>query len=251
MDNLIYKSSIGKFVVKQIKGEFVHIEGMASTFGNLDKQGDVIVNGAFKKTIVDPERKVKFLNQHNSDQPIGVIDKLLETDEGLFMMARMPRENSLVKDLVPLLQMGAISDFSIGFLVVEADITPDGNRTIKEIDLVEISLVTMPANPKAKITGVKSDEEVLGISDVEGISTKREFEQMLSDTGKWTKKACIALASRFNEGERRDSVYQKLDQSDSDSKQKALKELDKLNQFFKTRGLKCPQKKMLTFSNKV
>lgn len=233
MNKLVYKSSVGKFVVKQVEGEFVHIEGMASTFGNMDRQGDVIVNGAFKKTIVDPERTVKFLNQHNSDQPIGVIDKLLETDEGLFMMARMPRENSLVKDLVPLLMMGAIGEFSIGFMIVEADITPDGNRTIKEIDLVEISIVTMPANPKAKITGVKSDEEVFGISDVEEISTKREFEQLLSDTGSFTKKACIALASRFNEGERRDSVYQKLDQSDSDFNKTALHELDKFNQFLK------------------
>lgn len=185
--------------------DFVTLEGLASTFGNIDRTGDVIEKGAFKNTIKlmkSGERVVRLLNQHRMDQPIGIVDSLKETDEGLFMVARMPRENSMVKDMVPLLKMKALSDFSIGFNITESENLDNGNRIIKEIDLWEVSVVTIPANEKAKITSVKKDseeEKIVDIHKAEAITSKRDFERTLRDSGLFTRKAAEILTKRFNE----------------------------------------------------
>ncbi len=184
--------------------DFVTLEGLASTFGNIDRTGDVIEKGAFKNTIKlmkSGERVVRLLNQHRMDQPIGIVDSLKETDEGLFMVARMPRENSMVKDMVPLLKMKALSDFSIGFNITEAENLDNGNRIIKEVDLWEVSVVTIPANEKAKITSVKkdTDDNVIDAHKAESITSKRDFERTLRDSGLFTRKGAEILTKRFNE----------------------------------------------------
>lgn len=215
--------------------DFVTLEGFASTFGNIDRTGDVIERGAFKNTIKlmkSGDRVVRLLNQHRQDKPIGIVDSLKETEEGLFMVARMPRENSIVKDLVPLLKMKALSDFSIGFNITEAENLDNGNRIIKDIDLFEVSIVTIPANEKAKITSVKKeddaaekDDKIVDAIKAESITTKKEYEQMLVGTGLYTKKARIILASRFKEDvERSDSVSEKNGRSDSAENLKLLME---------------------------
>lgn len=221
--------------------DFVTLEGLASTFGNIDRAGDIIEKGAFKKTIKlmkSGERVVRLLNQHRMDQPIGIVDSLKETDEGLLMIARMPRENSMVKDMVPLLKMKALNDFSIGFNITESENLDNGNRIIKEVDLWEVSVVTIPANEKAKITSVKKEENPMANNNVEkddkvvdaikaeSIVSKKEYEQMLKDTGLFTRKATVYLASRFTEDSRRsDSATDEKKQSDSVSNEDVLKSL--------------------------
>lgn len=248
MENLIFKNTKCEFQIKQSDSdEFIHIEGLASTFGNLDRDGDIIIKGAFKNTLT--RRMPKLLNQHRIDQPIGVIDQAFESEEGLRIKARMPKDNSMVKDLLPLLKMGALRDFSIGFNPIDVDITPDGNRVIKEIDLWEVSLVTIPANPEARVTGVKKlddskkdtskdkenkidkDENIVDAIKAETIVTKREFEQMLKDTGMFTKKAMITLASRFKEFEPQGDLEPKkpMQRDSVNDEEKLLKEaMDKL-----------------------
>lgn len=245
MENLAFKNALHKFEIKDLHAddEFVHIEGLASTFGNLDLDRDIIAKGAFANSLAT--RMPKLLNQHRQDQPIGVIDQAFEAEEGLRIKARMPKDNSMVKDLFPLLRMGAISSFSIGFNILEADTSSDGVRTIKEIDLQEVSIVTFPANEEAVITGVKKldenkenketkdiDDKIVDAIKAESISTKREFEQMLKDTGLFTKKAMITLASRFKEFDvRGDLDTSKKAQRDSvgEGNTKLLKEaMDKL-----------------------
>lgn len=245
MTNLIFKNTELKLSIKELNGDtddrFVHIEGLASTFGNIDRDDDIIAKGAFKNTLT--RRVPKFLNQHRMDQPIGVIDQAFEDEEGLRIKARMPKENSMVKDMLPLLKMGALGNFSIGFNVIESDTTPDGVRTIKEIDLWEISIVTIPANPEARVLGVKQlkekekeketkdiDDKIVDAIKAESISTKREFEQMLKDTGLFTKKAVITLASRFKEFTAQgDLEAVKKEQRDSVDEGKLLMEaMDKL-----------------------
>ncbi len=241
MENLAFKNTLCKLEIKELQDDdaFVHIEGLASTFGNLDRDNDIIAKGAFKNTLT--VRMPKLLNQHRMDQPIGVIDQAFEAEEGLRIKARMPKDNSMVKDMLPLLKMGALGDFSIGFNVLESDTSPDGVRTIKEVDLWEISIVTIPANPEAKITGIKKlegekeetkdmDDKIVDAIKAESISTKREFEQMLKDTGLFTKKAVITLASRFKEFTAQgDLDAEKKTQRDSVDEEKLLIEaMDKL-----------------------
>lgn len=225
MENLTFKDFDIKVEVKELSDEFVHLEGLASTFGTIDRTGDIIAKGAFANTLT--KRKPKFLNQHRMDQPIGVVDFIAEVEEGLIIKARMPKANSVVKDLFPLLQMGALSDFSIGFNVVDSDTTPDGNRTIKEIDLWEVSIVTIPANEDAKITRVKKledkDEKIIDAEMAESISTRKEFEQLLKGTGVFTRKAKVILASRFNENTPQGELDgKKKGQSDSVNEEKLL-----------------------------
>jgi len=153
-----FKDLSATFEVKELNDEFARIEGFASTFGNVDRTGDIIEKGAFLNSIDEHSRKnrqIKLLSQHNMKDVIGIIDDIFEEEEGLFIRARMPRDHSMVKDIVPLLKMGALGDFSIGFNVKESDKDSDGNRIIKEADLWEVSIVSVPANPKAQILNVK------------------------------------------------------------------------------------------------
>lgn len=207
MKNLDFKNTVCKFDIKGLHDDddFVNIEGLASTFGNLDRDNDIIAKGAFTNTLT--KRMPKLLNQHRTDQPVGVIDVAFEAEEGLRIKARMPKANSMVKDLLPLLTMGALNAFSIGFNIVESDTSADGVRIIKEVDLFEVSIVTFPANEEARILGVKKidektkdrDEKIVDAEMVESINTRKELEQVLKDTGMFTKKARYILASRFNE----------------------------------------------------
>ena len=185
--------------------DFVFVKGLASTFGNTDRQGDVIEKGAFKKTIKlmnSGERQVAFLNQHRTDQPIGIVTSLKEIGDNVEFEGKLARENSIVKDMLPLLKMGALHSVSIGYNIIDSEMDNDGKRTIKEIDLFELSIVTIPANEKAKITSVKKDDEeekIIDIHKAEAITSKRDFERTLRDSGLCTRKAAEILAKRFNE----------------------------------------------------
>lgn len=133
---------------------FHFFEGLASTFGNKDFGDDVIEKGAFKESL----KKITptILWQHNSHEPIGMPIELKETNEGLFVKAKMPKEDSLVSGRVaPQLRVKSITSMSIGFNVDEFEIK-DGIRFIQKLTLWEISLVTLPMNDKAKITNFKA-----------------------------------------------------------------------------------------------
>lgn len=229
MNKLLYHKVKSSLQIKELSDEYVHLEGLAATFGNLDRVGDIIVKGAFENTLT--KRMPKLLNQHDMYQPLGVVDMAYETNEGLYIKARMPKENSTVKDILPLLKMGALSDFSIGFNVDDSEASPDGNRILKAIDLWEISIVTIPANPRAKITSVKKlDElegEVIDAAKAETILTKREFEQVLEQTGLFTKKARVILASRFNETQG-EPAKKNSKQRDSVNEEKLLEAVEQL-----------------------
>lgn len=226
MENREFKSAGLSLEVKDISDDFVHLEGLASTFGSIDRTGDIIAKGAFANSLT--RRMPVLLNQHDMEQPIGVIDRADEVEEGLFIKARMPKANDTVRNLLPLLKMGALKSFSIGFNVDDSDTTPDGTRTLKEIDLWEVSIVTIPANPDAKITGVKkldTDEKMVDAEMAESINTRKEFEQLLKDTGMFTKKATMYLASKFTEDSKRsDSAGDRKKRSDSVDEEKLLME---------------------------
>lgn len=154
MENLLFKNSGNTFEYKEVDDGYIHLKGYASTFGNIDRVGDIVEKDAFSLSLT--QRMPKLLNQHKADEPLGVIDRAYANEIGLIIEARMPKDNAMVKNLIPLLKMGAISDFSIGYSVVDAEINDDGVRILKEVDLWEVSLVTFPANTNAKILSVKS-----------------------------------------------------------------------------------------------
>jgi len=166
------------FEVKALDDEARTIEGFGSIFGNEDSYGDVVEQGAFTKTL--KKRKPRMLWQHNSDQPIGVWDTIEERDKGLYMKGRI-LPTALGNDAYLLAKEGAIEGLSIGFTTKKDEFDNDKRvRKLLEVDLYEVSLVTFPANEKAKITNVKSLE---GVAFESLHEHKRMVEAALRDAG--------------------------------------------------------------------
>ncbi len=132
------------------------IEGMGSVFHHVDNGNDIVMPGAFAKTL--KARSPAMLWQHKSDQVIGVWDEVRETDQGLYVKGRI-LETALGNDAYTLAKAGALKGMSIGYGTKDASIDKKtGVRQLKELDLWEVSLVTFPMNERAGITRVKSAE---------------------------------------------------------------------------------------------
>ena len=173
-------------------------EGYASVFNNKDLGNDVIRRGAFADTLKGKKPKqIKLLYQHKTDEPIGVIDSLSEDNRGLYIKGRLAMGTQKGKEVYELMKMGAIDSMSIGYRMSADDYKydpKDKRRIIKSVDLMEISLVTFPMNPKAKITKVKLAE-----------MNTREIEHYLRDVGmpvNLANESANILFKSFNTGER-------------------------------------------------
>jgi HK97 family phage prohead protease len=146
------------FQVSEIKatgGEGI-IEGWASVFGGPpDTYGDVVVRGAFADSL--KRRTPKFLWQHDMAKPIGKVLSLEETDYGLYGRWQLAKTQQ-AQEAYELMKDGLVDGLSIGFFPEESEISPDGDRLLKKIDLLEISGVTIGANDRALIASVKTDQ---------------------------------------------------------------------------------------------
>lgn len=151
----------------EIKGEDGEkrgiVSGYASTFGNIDRVGDIIADTAFDRTIQDHKnrhnRPIRMYFNHNRNMVLGSIpiDKVRVDSRGLFIEANINLETQLGRETYELLKAGDLSDFSIGFHEIEFSFNFEtGINTILEIELLEISVVTEPANQEAMVTDIKS-----------------------------------------------------------------------------------------------
>lgn len=132
---------------------YYRFSGYASTFGNIDQGSDVVVNGAFLKSI--SLRKPKMLWQHDPTDPIGFWDVVKEDGHGLYVEGCIRKGTQRSEELHGYLLDGIIDAMSIGYTTIDFEM--DSNvRKLKELDLWEISLVTFPMNESAKVTSVKS-----------------------------------------------------------------------------------------------
>ena len=142
--------------------EYGFFEGYGSIFGNVDLGNDVIQKGAFTKSLESrPPSKVKLLYQHKSDMPIGIYDEITEDEKGLYVKGRIALKTRAGAEAYELLKIGALDGLSIGFKTNPKDVSYEDRgqkRIIKEVDLMEVSLVTFPMNPKATITVVKGED---------------------------------------------------------------------------------------------
>lgn len=153
-------------------GEEGVFQGYASTFHNKDLQDDIILPGAFKGARAP---QVRMLWQHDPGKVIGTWDELGENDRGLFVKGRLIMEVDQGREAYHLLKRKAIDAMSVGFRIPnrkrDMDIDEEtGVRRIKRVDLWEVSVVTFPANPKARIGRVKdalSHDEDPDIRDLE------------------------------------------------------------------------------------
>lgn len=131
-------------------------EGYASTYNNIDSGFDVVLPGAFTKSLQDrPASKIKMLWQHDSTQPIGVWKTVIEDSRGLFVKGKILKEVQRGAEAYALMKEGVIDSMSIGYRTLESDYTRDGVRQLKELGLMEVSLVTFAMNEQAVVTGLK------------------------------------------------------------------------------------------------
>ena len=142
--------------------EYGVFEGYGSIFNNTDLGNDVVQNGAFLKSLKKTGAKgVKLLYQHKTDMPIGVFDEIEEDKRGLKVKGRLALKTQAGAEAYELMKMGALDGLSIGFRISPSGQSYDAKtkrRMIKEVELMEISLVTFPMNPKAKVRSVKGAE---------------------------------------------------------------------------------------------
>lgn len=142
--------------------------GYASVFNVVDSQRDIMLAGAFSKTLSRRHDNVKLLWQHQQEEPIGVFDVMFEDERGLYVEGRLLLDVQRARESYALLKAGAVSGLSIGYSPVRYRIDPDsGVRQLAEVELWEISLVTFPANTAANVTVVKRVEPILSNYEIE------------------------------------------------------------------------------------
>jgi HK97 family phage prohead protease len=182
--------------IKSLKSR--EFEGYGSTFGNVDHGGDVVTEGAFTKS----------LNKHKSDGTLpqmfwmhdpslvpGMWTEMSEDSKGLYVKGILA-DTQLGNEIRTLMGMKAVRGLSIGYQVTESDFSKDGTRLLKEIDLWEVSPVSLAMNPLATITQSKTRLS----ADGEYVQTKREFERFLRDAGYSRKVAAVMVAKIYGDG---------------------------------------------------
>lgn len=157
------------------QGYFV---GYASVFGNVDSYGEVVEKGAFADTLKEWEgRKIPVFYGHDLTDPmnnIGYVESAEEDDTGLLVRCVVDTEGPGNGPVVyKLLKEGRIDRMSFGFYVNDAD-HKGGVTYIKNISLLEVSVVPAPANPEAAISEVKSSKKDQGM-------TPEEIKELIVD----------------------------------------------------------------------
>ncbi len=135
------------------KGDRV-IEGYASVFGARDQGQDVVEVGAYATSLgklAQSGGRVKMLWQHDPTEPIGVWDEVREDAKGLYVKGRILSDVARGREAVSLIEAGAIDGLSIGYRTVKASKGAGGVRRLTELELWEVSLVTFPMLPEARV----------------------------------------------------------------------------------------------------
>jgi uncharacterized protein len=131
------------------------VQGYASLFGVRDQGGDVVQPGAYAgslKALAASGRRVKMLWQHDPAAPIGVWEDVREDATGLWVKGHILADVARGREAVALLAAGAIDGLSIGYRTLRAERDGKGQRLLAELELWEVSLVTFPMLPEARIT---------------------------------------------------------------------------------------------------
>ena len=136
------------------------IEGYASLFDAPDQGGDVVARGAYAaslKRLTGEGRRVRMLWQHDPREPIGIWDEVREDARGLYVKGRLLEGVARAREAAALIAAGALDGLSIGYRTLRAGRDEKGRRLLQELELWEVSLVTFPMLPSARVAA-KSDD---------------------------------------------------------------------------------------------
>lgn len=197
------RKTFAAFEFKAEDGDARTFTGYGSVFDTVDSYGDTIVKGAFKGSLKEWKQKgklPKLLLQHgggffmsNAEDmvPIGKWEEMKEDDHGLFVRGRLfDIDTDRAKTVYTAMKEGELDGLSIGFRTKKWKYDEETDvRTLTEIDLWEVSIVTFPANDPARIEAVRSEGEEL--------PTERRFEAFLRDAGFTKHQAKVIVADGF------------------------------------------------------
>ena len=165
------------FELKSLQSDGV-FEGYGSVFGVKDSYDEIVAAGAFAESLATHKSQCTLpalLWQHRSGEPVGVYTGMHEDNIGLKVSGQLALKTVRGSEAYELLKMKAISGLSIGFATREDSYDRvTGIRTLKKVDLYEVSLVTFPANDTARVQGVKN---------IEFIEDLKSAEQYLREVG--------------------------------------------------------------------
>lgn len=131
--------------------------GYAALFDTVDRGGDLIRRGAFARTLA-AGGAVPLLWQHSPERPIGRIEHIAEDGRGLRVIGRLTPAARHAAEAAALLRDGAVGGLSFGYRVRARQPRP-GGRTLTDLDLVEVSLVTFPMQPGARVHAVHEEDK--------------------------------------------------------------------------------------------
>jgi len=136
----------------------LHIQGHASLFWTRDLNDDVTAAGAFAASLARTgPGGVKMLHQHDDAEPVGVWETIVEDEAGLHVQGRILRTTPRGRLVAALVEAGALDGLSIGFRAVKARPDDTGRlRVLREVELWEVSIVTFPMLPGARLKRVGS-----------------------------------------------------------------------------------------------
>ncbi len=129
--------------------------GYAAIFDRVDRGGDIVRAGAFRRAVARGAEGVPLLWQHRPGQPIGRIESLAEDGRGLKVVGRLATGSAAGREAAALLRDRAVGGLSFGYRVREG--TSGNPRELTDLELVEVSLVTMPMQPKARVMVVEEE----------------------------------------------------------------------------------------------
>lgn len=173
MEQKFFDFSVDEIKAAKSEDGSMEFSGYGAYFNNVDSYGDIIVPGAFKNAVAYAKRTGDYpamMIQHGTEgyTPVGVFTKMVEDEKGLYVEGKLA-DTERGREYYTLMKMEphpAIKGMSIGYFTKKAEYPTEDNkksfpkgcyRKILDVELVEISLVTVPANKKATVTGVKSE----------------------------------------------------------------------------------------------
>ena len=167
-NSMIYNYKSFDLEIKDVDAKQGIVTGYFSAFGNVDSDGDIMMPGAFKRSIQDwgPEGKgrIKHLLNHDPSQPLGKIKVLKEDDYGLYYESKIG-SHALGKDYVKMIESGLIAEHSIGFKTLREQKADMGNQ-IHEVMLFEgSSLTAWGANEATPLLGMKNFNNLEKLQD--------------------------------------------------------------------------------------
>ena len=207
-----------RFEVKAVGDDGV-IEGYGSVFDVRDSYSDIVVKGAFAASIKSHRENKSMpamLWQHDTSTILGVWTEMSEDSNGLKLKGKLAMDTVKGKEAHALLKMGALNGLSIGFMSKQAQYDEKTEiRTLTEVEIWETSIVTFPANTKARVTHVKSADD---------LATPKDAERILRDSGFSKADATTFVSCVMRMGE------QRSDSADSTTETKAAEKLLRLLQ---------------------